>query len=69
MVPPTRVVSTSKWCISWGNTAERCTHPLRVSIVPHGPIWVWISLHGLLMLLLKVFVIPHGHICTKVSLH
>ena len=69
MVPPTRVVSTAKWCISWGNTAKRCTHPWRVSIVPHGPSWVWISLHRLLILPWKVSVIPHGHICTMVSLH
>ena len=59
MVPPTRVVSIVKWCISWGNTAEGCTHPWRVSIVPHGPRWVWISLQGLLILPWKVFVIPY----------
>ena len=69
MVPPTRVVSTVIWCISWGGTAEGCTHPWRVSIVPHGPRWVWISLHGLLILSWKVSVIPHGHICTMVSIH
>ena len=69
MVPPTRVVSTAKWCISFGNTIERCTHPWRVSIVPHGPGWVWISLHGLLILPWKVPVFPHGNICSKVSLH
>ena len=69
MVPSTRVVSTAKWCISWGNTAERCTHPWRVSIVPHVPIWYWISLNGLLVLPWKVSVIPHRHICTMLSLH
>ena len=69
MIPPTRVVSTAIWCITWGNTAEGCTYPWRVSIVPHGPICCWISPHGLLILPWKVSVIPHGHICTKVSLH
>ena len=37
MAPPTRVVSTVIWCISWGDTAEGCTHPLKVSIVSDGP--------------------------------
>ena len=69
MVPPTRVVSIFIWCTSWGNHVGGCTHPWRVSIVPHGPRWVWISLHGLLILPWKVSVIPHGHICTMVSLH
>ena len=55
---PTRVVCTAIRCISWGNTAEGCTHP-RVSIVPHGPIWVWISSQGLLILPWKVSIIPH----------
>ena len=59
MVPLTRVVSIVIWCISWGDTAEGCTHPWRVSIVPHEPRWVWISLQGLLILPWKVSVIPH----------
>ena len=59
MVPTTRVVSIVKWCISWGNTAASCTHPLRDSIVSHGPRWVWISLHRLLILPWKVSVIPN----------
>ena len=58
MVPPTRVVSTVIWFISWGDTVEGCTHPWRVSIVPHGPRWVWISLHRLLILPWKVFCNP-----------
>ena len=66
---PTRVVSIFIWCTSLGNHVGGCTHPWRVSIVPHGPRWVWISLHGLLILPWKVSVIPHGHICTMVSLH
>ena len=41
-----------------GDTTEGCTHPL-ISIVPHGPIWVWISPQGLLILPWKVSVIPH----------
>ena len=41
-----------------GNTVEGCTQPL-VSIVPHGPIWVWISLHKVLILPWKVSVIRH----------
>ena len=36
MVPPTRVVSISIWCISWGNHVGGCTHPWRIYIVPHG---------------------------------
>ena len=59
MVPLTGVVSTVIWCISWGDTAEGCTHPWRVSIVPHRPRWIWISLHGLLILPWDVSVIPH----------
>ena len=59
MVPLTRVVSIVKWCISWGNIAERCTHPWMASIVPHEPRWVWMSLLGLLILPWKVSVIPH----------
>ena len=55
-------------CISWGNIVEGCTRPL-APIVPHGPIWVWISLHGLLILPWDVSIIPHRHICSKVCLH
>ena len=69
MVPLTRVVRIFIWCTSWGNHVGGCTHPWRVSIVPHGPRWVWISLNWLLILPWKVSVIPHGHICTMVSLH
>ena len=58
MVPPTRVVSIVKWCINWGNTAKGCTHPL-VSIVPHGPRWVWISPQGSLILPWKVSIVPY----------
>ena len=53
-------------CISWGNTVGGCTRPL-VSIFPHRPTWVWISLYRLLPLPWKVPVIPHGHVCNTVS--
>ena len=62
------IIWRSRRCISWGNTVEGCTHPL-VSIVPHGPIWVWISLHRSLILPWNVPVIPHRHIRSKVCLH
>ena len=52
MVPPTRVVSIAIWCISWGNTAEGCTHPRRFSIVSHGLICIRASLHWILTMLL-----------------
>ena len=52
-----------------GTMHEGTLIPWRVSIVPHGPIWVWISLHRLLILPWKGSVIPHGHVCSRVSLY
>ena len=41
-----------------GDTAEGCIHPL-VSIVPHRPISVWISLHRSLIMPWNVSIVPH----------
>ena len=40
MVPSTRVVSTTIWCISWRHNAGGCTHPWKVYVIPHGPICI-----------------------------
>ena len=56
MVPPTRVVSTAIWGISWGNNAEGYTHPWRASIIPHGLICIRVSIHWVLTVLLSLSV-------------
>ena len=52
--PPTRVVSISIWCICWRHHVGGCTHPRRVSIVPHKPICIRFSLHWVLIVLLSL---------------
>ena len=48
---PTRVESISIWCICWRHHVGRCTHPWRISIIPHGPTCIRISLHWVLTML------------------
>ena len=60
MVPPTRVVSTSIWYISWRHSTGGCSHPWRVYVIPHGPIFIRVSLYWVLTMLLSLWVFHCG---------
>ena len=67
MVPPTKVVSTSIWCICWKHHACGRTHPWRVSIVSHGLICIKASLHWILTMLL--FLLEFHLITIQAKMH
>ena len=51
-------------CVLWRHNIRGCTHPWRISIVPHGHVCSRVSLHRVLTILLGV---PFDHNSSSVQ--